>query len=364
MARSSFASLIAVVVSVLVTVCLSLLMGSVGICRQDSSAIPANRAIRSTPPRRNVKLVIAIGSKPTNGELRQWLRSSWMQWAASSSEQVEIRFFTERTNETEQEDAGADDIVFLDPKLGGYWGSARRIFEQFDWFLSQDYHFEFFLRVDDDGFLCLPTLLKDLEQAPSTHFFWGKYFCQENRITADENFMLFSNDLIQFFQAAAPVLRINEKATFAAHFALWQHMLQLQVLDDRDRIDAQQGYLTQYMRGNNDKHKNVEDFCATHIWAHHVKTKRVFEEAYRMATEGSLLLLPSVKSTANKNDTTWHMQDSLGNICLGEPNLSHQGECSGGSSLYQQKGIVPGFQKSQGFPSIQGNAQYSCATPS
>ena len=33
-------------------------------------------------------------------------------------------------------------------------------------------------------------------------------------------------------------------ATFAAHFGLWQHMLNLTILDDRWRIDAQQGYLT------------------------------------------------------------------------------------------------------------------------
>jgi hypothetical protein len=92
---------------------------------------------------------------------------------------------------------------------GGYWNSMPRFLFQIKWF-REHYRFDYFLRIDDDGFLCLDSVMRDLEHAPTKNFFWGKYFCSPGKILADENFMLFSeDDLIEVLSSSA--LRINEK---------------------------------------------------------------------------------------------------------------------------------------------------------
>ena len=146
------------------------------------------------------------------------------------------------------------------------------------------------LHVDDDGFLCLSTIVHNLvHAAPHRMFFWAKYFCLDGKVLDDENFMLMFADLADFLDDAnrRGVLRASYEgdATFAAHFGLWQHMLNLTILDDRGRIDAQQGYLTSYMRrgelGNGKKAPKalLGGFCRQYVWSHHVWSTSVMHGA-------------------------------------------------------------------------------------
>lgn len=305
----------------------------------------------------HVKVVIAIGSAPKYQSRRDLIRQSWMQWNVPGI--TEIRFFTEETPDTQLEANNNNNDTVLAPSKGGYRGSTLRFFDQAEWF-QERYDFDYFLRVDDDGFLCLPSLLQDLEQgnAPTANFFWGKYFCGTS-VVADENFMLFSADLIQFFLASKRTLRINEKATFAANFGLWQHMMHLQVLDDRDRIDAQQGYLTEYMRKGN----KVKDFCQSHIWAHHVTEPQVFKQVYQLAKHrGYGEAAPTNNnhtSTTNTSSSSSWIHNTLGKVCQ---NTQKHPECLNDktTSLYSQEGSTRGFQGAKGFPSIVSNGKYPC----
>ena len=269
-----------------------------------------------------------------------------------------IRFFTEGNTDTNHESLMHGDMVLSPPDVaGGYWNSMPRFLFQIKWFRER-YRFDYFLRIDDDGFLCLDSVMRDLEHAPTHHFFWGKYFCLQGKVVADENFMLFSQDLIEFFLSSA--LRINEKATFAAHFGLWQHMMDLQVLDDRGRIHAQQGWLkhAKYMQDG----KNVKDFCQNHIWSHHVRHENVFSQVFALSKARN----HSSPNTALR--ASW-IKESLGKVCVEKPKVDGkkhiQKECLGTTkptSLQTQIGNRASFHGSSGFPSICSNENYSCRT--
>lgn len=224
-----------------------------------------------------VTLVIAVGTAPGNIHLRQAHRQTW----ATPSEQgaVKVFYFTDKTESTMQEASQHDDLVLMDV-VGGHTNFLERFDSQVKW-LQERYMFDYFLRVDDDGFLCIDQLMVDLKVLPKSGLFWGKYFCEEGRVVADENFMLFSVDVIHLLINS--LFRRQGHATFAAHFGLWQHVLNLTIVDDRARIDAQQGYLTTFMHkrtaSETDK-QSCTDFCSKYIWAHHVHDAQVIYWAY------------------------------------------------------------------------------------
>lgn len=50
----------------------------------------------------------------------------------------------------------------------------ERALYQFE-YASKNYDFDYFLRVDDDSFLCLHRLMFELRSYPSRQFFMGRY---------------------------------------------------------------------------------------------------------------------------------------------------------------------------------------------
>ena len=204
--------------------------------------------------RDHVLFFIAIGSGPKNIGRRMALRDTWLKWCHCGCplHQIVYRVFTESGPATHDEQNLYGDLVLSANATTGKKDFLRRWQTQVHWAIRH-FEFDFLLHVDDDGFLCLPTVVHNLvHAAPKRMFFWAKYFCNDGKVVADENFLLMSADLVHFLDYAINrgVLRATYEgdASFAAHFGFWQHMLNLTILDDRRRFDAQQGYLTPYMR--------------------------------------------------------------------------------------------------------------------
>lgn len=230
-----------------------------------------------------LRLFIAIGTAPKNGDLRQTLRDTWMQWVADRVD-VQVRFFTEEAPDTASEAAAHGDLVFHEGIPSGYGHFMARFHYQVEWALAR-FDFDYFLKLDDDGFLCVPRLLADLDHVPDEKLFWGKYFCEQGFFVADENFMLFSGDVVTWFHSAWPMLRMQDDATFASHFAMWQHFMDLDVLDDRRRIDAQQGQRTTWMHtpageAIDATPEDYANFCVDQVWAHHVPSTQVLRNTF------------------------------------------------------------------------------------
>ena len=260
-------------------------------------------------------LYIAIGSAPAYRDRRDALRRSWLRWIDPSlhtySFYTEIPRCSRNSTHAEcqdqirrlyQEQAEHHDLVFLSGAPTGRSHYAQRGYETLQHALQYALPFKFFLKTDDDGFTCLPVITDELETRfrNSTRLFWGKYWFRRGskehpltgRVRSDENFMIFSRRLVEFMAANWDLLVKDEELTLAVNWAFWSHMLRVQVFDDRDRIDSQQHYVTQYMHRNFDpvleQNGNYSEFCLKHINAHHVPSS-LMPHIYRLSNTRSMV---------------------------------------------------------------------------
>lgn len=260
------------------------------------------------PPR----LFIAIGSAPPNNHLRQAIRDTWLKWLPSDGS-VAYRFFTDAPPSSpsknshpvsvwrtiRMENSNFQDLV-LQPLPSGYGNNennqyGRRALFQARWFVKNQDNGHFFLRVDDDAFLCLHRLIYEIKTLPLRQFFWGRFWCRQGRNRADENFMLFSADVIRLLadsQLTGRLIPFDEHVTLGWNFGYWSWMLNLTIFDDQTRIDAQQGYLTSYMHEKKALNKTqMTSFCDSHIYAHHVSAN-VIRAAFAATTPHLMYSLP------------------------------------------------------------------------
>ena len=245
--------------------------------------------------KRPLKLFIAIGSAPSNFYLRRAARSTYLKLLKESPLfEIDYRFFTDscipgsvagkikegtkaKPCTNKHPDVNASDLVHMPLSISsGYSNFAGRAFYQQKW-IEERYQPEYFLRLDDDGFLCATHILAILSKPdfPRRRFFWGKYFCNKGRILADENFLFFSWDIIQTILKVYSAMKLGSNdTTFGALWGLWQHIFDVETIwDDQDRIDSQQTYTTKYMHAetlNEVSEDQARQFCQKHVWAHHV----------------------------------------------------------------------------------------------
>lgn len=244
----------------------------------------------------SVRLFIAIGSAPRNAHLRQAARDTWLSWLPSDRS-VSYRFFSDAPPSTRTsyssnsslwrelafEGSTHGDIV-QQPLPSGYGDKEHnayglRALFQAQWAIMKYARLDYFLRVDDDSFLCLHRLIYELKSTPREQFFWGRFWCNQGRNRADENFMLFSADIVRLFAddtITGRLMPFDRHVTLGWNFGYWSWILNMTIFDDQNRIDAQQGYLTTYMHSN--ESETDTGFCNKLIYAHHVP-----EHAMRMA---------------------------------------------------------------------------------
>ena len=60
----------------------------------------------------------------------------------------------------------------------------------------QHYSFDFFLRIDDDHFLCLDRLLYELPHRPKQSLYWGFIHCRERIVRVDEGWLMLTRNLV------------------------------------------------------------------------------------------------------------------------------------------------------------------------
>lgn len=130
-----------------------------------------NKEISSTANRRRtrLKLVVAILSAPIRFDRREGIRRTWMKQC--KSENVVCRFFTDSLADMEskvqvvlaEESTKHGDLVFMPIPKGYNFG--LRLLWLMEWSMER-YEFDFFLRMDDDYFVCLKRLLFEIPFRP------------------------------------------------------------------------------------------------------------------------------------------------------------------------------------------------------
>jgi len=228
----------------------------------------------SSRPRKFI--FIAIGSAPENRYRRDACRRSWLSWRSSN---VGYRFFTERNPaEREQtvllnlESQTFRDIEFQPFPQGRQVLQGARFLYQASWALNH-YEFDFYLKTDDDVLVCVQKLERLLSERRKK-LFWGKYWCKQDRSYPDESFMLFSADVLRFLVQNRDFLLFDEEVSMAWNFGFLSRFLNITIFDDRNGIDSQQGYLTEFLHqpGFNRTKLSAADlcFCKRYLFAHHV----------------------------------------------------------------------------------------------
>lgn len=151
---------------------------------------------------RHVLLVIAIPS--VRRDRRQAIRETWSKWA---DEQVVLRFFTEMPEAENHEEIAViseesriyGDLIIQNIDRGMNFGV--KLLWAMRW-MHDHYSFDFFLRLDDDYFLCLERLVNELSclRTPGkveTPFYAGYRACRQekNAYYIDESYILVSSIL-------------------------------------------------------------------------------------------------------------------------------------------------------------------------
>ncbi len=62
---------------------------------------------------------------------------------------------------------------------------------------TKNYQFDFFLRVDDDHFLCLDRLIGEIQYRPKNSLYWGFIHCYPKIVRVDEGWMMLTRDLVE-----------------------------------------------------------------------------------------------------------------------------------------------------------------------
>ncbi|GAB0495714.1 hypothetical protein MMPV_007019 [Pyropia vietnamensis] len=192
------------------------------------------------------------------------------------------------------EAAAHRDVVRM-PLAVGYGSREENAFGsrglwQMRWALAAVPPFDYYLRVDDDSFLCLHKLRAELAGYPPVQFVAGRYWCKPGRFRMDENYLLFSRDLIEVLGSiggggngdgggvggsgglVGGLLPFDPHVTLGWNVGYWAAVLNVTVLDDQARIDAQQGELTAYMHTPDAAARPAvyAAFCERYLYAHHV----------------------------------------------------------------------------------------------
>lgn len=214
-------------------------------------------------------LVIAVIS--ARSERRHAIRQTWLAWG---DERVELRFFTEvpevgspEEASLREESAAHGDLVLMDIDPG--MNFALKLVSAIRW-MSTEFTFDFFLRLDDDYFLCLKRLLDELEEtlAEVEHppaIFGGKVLCNVLKMRRiDEAYLLLSAKLVRRI-LETPDLQCGSDAGVTASwwFAKGNQLNQLGDVEwvNDPRLDHQVGFanLRQTYGG---------DICVEHMGVH------------------------------------------------------------------------------------------------
>lgn len=161
-------------------------------------------------------VVLVVGVISNRPEKREAIRNTWLAWA---DDRVVVRFFTDVPNtgdfENDRQAAAAlkeeadshGDLVMIEVYKGM---NGVRLVEVMKW-MSKRFVFDYFLRLDDDYFLCLRRLVDDLEitylvedslpppyiaQYSHPAIYVGHRYCTKFGSRIDEAYLLLSAPLV------------------------------------------------------------------------------------------------------------------------------------------------------------------------
>ncbi|EDO40127.1 predicted protein [Nematostella vectensis] len=150
-----------------------------------------------------VDLFMALITAPVRLDRRMANRETWLT-TLKNYPNVAMRFFTDakgwdesiKANITEERKKYGD-LEFI-PTSNGYWYGHRYMWMLF--WAFEHYDFNFFLKTDDDYFVCLNNLANDLQYRKNEKYlYWGWLGCDPSMVAMDSGLLILGKDLASEF---------------------------------------------------------------------------------------------------------------------------------------------------------------------
>lgn len=244
--------------------------------------------------RRRMFLCIGIGSANGHTRLRESIRRTW---ASNLDFDVTYRFFADA------EGVGVElnsDVVLRNGTIGYNTNNAERELFAMRYFVD-NYECDYYLRTDDDGYLCLHNVLFYLRQRiMAKPLIYGRFHCNPNLARPDENFLLFDSQMVRYlhYGYATQSLPFISTQTIALNIGYLVSLLEttVEIIDDQNRLWWPSDNVPQRPF----ELRDAPHLCQRFLWAHWVKTPRTMQSIHR-----SRMKLPGgVQSTVS--GCRWH----------------------------------------------------------
>ena len=85
---------------------------------------------------------------------------------------------------------------------GGYDFGMRFLYHMV--WAMQNFDFDYFVRADDDYFLCMKRFLNEIPMPPKKLYHWGWVHCELDLVRPEESLILLSRDVIEIFLGQDP----------------------------------------------------------------------------------------------------------------------------------------------------------------
>eukprot|EP00794_Sanderia_malayensis_P016973 gene16973-18684_t len=157
----------------------------------------------------HVNLLVLVSSAPKRSDRRQAIRETWWPLCKSTDKvTVKCLFITDKQRSNSryadvinEESQKYHDLEFQD--LGGGVEFGKRYLYHMLWAV-RNFEFDYFLRLDDDYFICMDKVINELPMPPLKMFHWGWVHCINGITRPEESVLLFSKDVIEKFLTQNP----------------------------------------------------------------------------------------------------------------------------------------------------------------
>lgn len=183
-----------------------------------------------------VLLLAIVSSAPKRQDRRNAIRQAW--WKKCFGK-VKCVFFTDglQIKQTRKTALLTEHHTFRDIKFSPTEDQTMILGERFLYqimWAKAKFHFQYFLRLDDDYFVCMDRLINELPFRPKKNLSWGAYHCSHKELVyMDESWALFSEDVIQTFLA-------QNLSSMMCHgfgdqtFSMWINATKIRLIDFND----------------------------------------------------------------------------------------------------------------------------------
>ncbi|XP_047133129.1 uncharacterized protein LOC100197483 isoform X1 [Hydra vulgaris] len=213
-----------------------------------------------------VGLIIIVSSAPSRVDRRLAIRQTWFKQCKSTLKlSVKCVFLTDWKPSSYGVDLQSESIKYGDiyfQNLTGGFDFGKRFLFHMVWAM-QNFKFDYFLRLDDDYFLCLERFLNEIPMPPNKLYHWGWIHCIKDLVRPDESIILLSRDLIEIFLGQDPETMLCHKWADQM-IGIWINTMSLPNFHYRHDIRLYHNPPASFV----EKFKNEKNICSTYIGVH------------------------------------------------------------------------------------------------